>query len=128
MCTNLLYPSLSLSLSLCVCVKNNKNNKNKTGELDVLYISPERLYDASFLSRLASLPKDRIAFACVDEAHCISQWSHNFRPSYLRLDIVLRQQLGVRCILGLTATATAQTEASVRSKLCIPRQVCTHIL
>jgi ATP-dependent DNA helicase Q4 len=91
------------------------------GQLDVLFIAPERLYDAQFLQRLADLPPGRLGFACVDEAHCISQWSHNFRPSYLRLDIVLRDFLGLRCVLGLTATATAQTELSVRTKLRIPK-------
>ena len=46
-----------------------------------------------------------IAFVCIDEAHCVSQLSHNFRPSYLRLAKVTREQLGVKRILGLTAIA-----------------------
>ncbi|NXD59978.1 RECQ4 helicase, partial [Corvus moneduloides] len=77
-------------------------------------------------------------FACLDEAHCISQWSHNFRPAYLRVCKagkpsgeafqshfpppfqVLRQRLGVRCFLGLTATATAATARDVAQHLGIP--------
>ncbi|NXN19101.1 RECQ4 helicase, partial [Indicator maculatus] len=76
-------------------------------------------------------------FACIDEAHCLSQWSHNFRPSYLRLCKVspncprrshfslsswqvLRGRLGVRCFLGLTATATLGTARDVAQHLGIP--------
>ena len=46
-----------------------------------------------------------LAFVCIDEAHCVSHWSHNFRPSYLRLCKIIREKLGVKTILGLTATA-----------------------
>ncbi|NXH38451.1 RECQ4 helicase, partial [Dicaeum eximium] len=63
-------------------------------------------------------------FACLDEVHCISQWSHNFRPAYLRICKVfflefqvLRERLGVRCFLGLTATATAATARDVAEHL-----------
>ena len=50
-------------------------------------------------------PLPPIAFVCIDEAHCVWQWSHNFRLSYLRLAKVLREPLGVKRILGLTTTA-----------------------
>ncbi|NWU72891.1 RECQ4 helicase, partial [Pterocles burchelli] len=56
-------------------------------------------------------------FACIDEAHCVSEWSHNFRPSYLRLCKVLRDRLGIQCFLGLTATATAATVRDVAQHL-----------
>ena len=49
-----------------------------------------------------------LGFACVDEAHCLSEWSHNFRPSYMAVGHTLRG-LGVHTFLGLTATATART-------------------
>lgn len=64
-----------------------------------------------FGSLLRKLPP--IAFACIDEAHCVSQWSHNFRPSYLKICRVLRDRLGVNTILGLTATATRATCDSI---------------
>ena len=92
-------------------------------KLDILYIAPERLYDMKLLRRLGELGDDAVGLVCIDEAHCVSQWSHNFRPSYLRLDLVMRRQLGIRCpVLGLTATATATTERSVREKLNIPKR------
>ncbi|NXT25243.1 RECQ4 helicase, partial [Syrrhaptes paradoxus] len=59
-------------------------------------------------------------FACIDEAHCVSEWSHNFRPSYLRLCKVLRDRLGIQCFLGLTATATVATVRDVAQHLGIP--------
>uniref|UniRef100_A0AAG5DBZ4 ATP-dependent DNA helicase Q4 n=1 Tax=Anopheles atroparvus TaxID=41427 RepID=A0AAG5DBZ4_ANOAO len=94
----------------------------KAGEVDVLLISPEAVVagekSTGFGSLLRELPP--IAFACIDEAHCVSQWSHNFRPSYLMICKVLKEKLGVRTILGLTATATVQTRQSIVSHLAIP--------
>ncbi|XP_034481015.1 ATP-dependent DNA helicase Q4-like [Drosophila innubila] len=58
-----------------------------------------------------------IAFACIDEAHCVSQWSHNFRPSYLMICKVLKKNLGVQTVLGLTATATLPTRISIINHL-----------
>lgn len=62
------------------------------GHLDVLYVAPERLALPRFVRLLARVP---LAFACVDEAHCVASWSHNFRPSYLRLHHTLRVELRV---------------------------------
>ncbi|NXL40435.1 RECQ4 helicase, partial [Glaucidium brasilianum] len=61
-------------------------------------------------------------FACIDEAHCLSQWSHNFRPCYLRLCKILRERLGVQCFLGLTATATLGTARDMAQHLGIPAE------
>ncbi|XP_053663024.1 ATP-dependent DNA helicase Q4 [Anopheles marshallii] len=92
------------------------------GEVDILLISPEAVVSGEkstgFGSLLRQLPP--IAFACIDEAHCVSQWSHNFRPSYLMICKVLKEKLGVKTILGLTATATVQTRQSIVSHLAIP--------
>ncbi|XP_050094697.1 uncharacterized protein LOC126577261 [Anopheles aquasalis] len=91
------------------------------GELDVLLVSPEAVVagekSTGFGSLLRQLPP--IAFACIDEAHCVSQWSHNFRPSYLMICKVLKEKLGVKTILGLTATATVQTRQSIVKHLAI---------
>ncbi|XP_077982235.1 ATP-dependent DNA helicase Q4-like [Glandiceps talaboti] len=91
-----------------------------SGKIQVLLVSPEALVGGGWgrtgcLPSLSQLPP--IAFACIDEAHCVSEWSHHFRPSYLRLCKVLRDRLGVRCFLGLTATATLATASSVAEHL-----------
>ncbi|XP_068618290.1 ATP-dependent DNA helicase Q4 [Battus philenor] len=94
----------------------------KKGEINVLLISPEALISGDtsngFAGLFKSLPK--IAFACIDEAHCVSQWSHNFRPSYLMICRILREKLNVKCILGLTATASQSTIKSVIDHFNIP--------
>jgi len=77
--------------------------------VDVLFVSPERLATWSFDG--CGLPP--IALACIDEAHCVSEWSHNFRPDYFRLHEYLVESLGARRILALTATATRPTVKSV---------------
>eukprot|EP00899_Mesostigma_viride_P022244 jgi/Mesvir1/3203/Mv16353-RA.1 len=88
------------------------------GKLKVLLVSPERLLSQRFLSALHRLP--RISLAVVDEAHCVAEWSHNFRPVYFRLGEVLAHSLQVRCVLALTATATVGVQHSVAEGLCIP--------
>lgn len=94
----------------------------KDGTIKVLLLSPEALISGDgshgFVGLFKSLPP--IAFACIDEAHCVSQWSHNFRPSYLMICRVLREKLNVKCILGLTATASQATIKSVISHINIP--------
>ena len=89
----------------------------KSGKLHFLLVSPESLAGGGgmFGSLLPSLPP--IAFVCIDEAHCVSHWSHNFRPSYLRLCRIIRDKLGVATILGLTATAPESLTRSVASRL-----------
>ncbi|KAK2512622.1 Recql4 [Columba guinea] len=97
--------------------------KVRRGEAQVLLLSPEALVGGGaagcgYLPGADRLPP--VAFACVDEAHCVSEWSHNFRPCYLRLCKVLRDRLGVRCFLGLTATATLATARDVAQHLGVP--------
>ncbi|XP_052016406.1 ATP-dependent DNA helicase Q4 isoform X2 [Apodemus sylvaticus] len=94
--------------------------KVQAAQVHVLIVSPEALVGCGArgpanLPEAARLPP--IAFACIDEVHCLSQWSHNFRPCYLRVCKVLREQMGVRCFLGLTATATRSTARDVAQHL-----------
>ncbi|KAJ8615687.1 hypothetical protein MRB53_035059 [Persea americana] len=89
------------------------------GNLKVLFVSPERFLNAEFLSKLGAVPL--ISLVVVDEAHCLSEWSHNFRPSYLRLRASLLQtKLNVACVLAMTATATTKTLHTILSALQIP--------
>ncbi|XP_027458889.1 ATP-dependent DNA helicase Q4 isoform X5 [Zalophus californianus] len=97
--------------------------KVQAAQVHVLMLSPEALVGAGAGTpgRLPQLPP--VAFACVDEAHCLSQWSHNFRPCYLRVCKVLREHMGVRCFLGLTATATRSTARDVARHLGVAEEL-----
>ncbi len=74
-------------------------------ELDLLYVAPERLMNPAFLERLADL---EIALIAIDEAHCVSQWGHDFRPEYAALGELREHFPGVP-LIALTATADPQT-------------------
>jgi ATP-dependent DNA helicase RecQ len=80
------------------------------GSLRLLYVAPERFNNERFL---AQLDATRIALFAVDEAHCISEWGHNFRPDYLKLAVRARE-LGAERVLALTATATPAVVADIR--------------
>ncbi len=88
------------------------NRRLDAGELKLLYVAPERLANERFRQRLERLP---IAMAAIDEAHCISEWGHNFRPDYLKLAMILKD-LGVKRILALTATATPSVAEDIRGR------------
>jgi len=83
------------------------------GELDLLYVAPERLCGEPAL-RL--LERGRISLFAIDEAHCVSQWGHDFRPDYLGL-AVLRERFPGVPLIALTATATQATRAEIVSRL-----------
>ncbi len=79
------------------------------GELKLLYISPERLTSKYFLQ---SLPQMNVRFIAIDEAHCISQWGHDFRPSYRNINS-LKKIFPDALILAVTATATKQVQDDI---------------
>ena len=83
------------------------------GELDLLYVAPETLLRSETLERLKSVPLSLIA---IDEAHCLSQWGHDFRPEYRKLDCLAEHFPGTPRI-ALTATADAPTRAEILSHL-----------
>jgi ATP-dependent DNA helicase RecQ len=83
------------------------------GELDLLYVAPERLMLDGFLDLLRSV---EVALFAVDEAHCVSQWGHDFRPEYVQLGRLPALFPGVPFI-ALTATADDQTREDVRERL-----------
>jgi ATP-dependent DNA helicase RecQ len=83
------------------------------GTLDLLYVAPERLLLPDFLERLAGL---KLALFAIDEAHCISQWGHDFRPEYTRLGS-LRGLFPAVPIVAMTATADPETRRDIISQL-----------
>ena len=74
----------------------------RSGELRIIYVAPERFGQEGFMNLLRSL---QVGLLAIDEAHCLSQWGHDFRPDYLRLGHV-RHELGCPQTVALTATAT----------------------
>ncbi len=87
------------------------------GELKLLYVAPERLMTESFLGLLERLRQDnRIALFAIDEAHCVSQWGHDFRPEYRELTVLCERFPGVPRI-ALTATADAPTRREIVERL-----------
>lgn len=109
------------------CYHSNQTDKQhenilnllKEDKIDLLLLSPETLVAGENTKGLTLLMPHLppIAFACIDEIHCISQWSHNFRPSYLMLCRTLKEKLNVQTILGLTATATIVSRKSIQTLL-----------
>ena len=81
----------------------------RSGTAKLLYVAPERFFNERFRSSLADIP---ISLFAVDEAHCISQWGHNFRPDYLKLALIVNQLKAER-VLALTATATPAVQDDI---------------
>ena len=93
----------------------NIERKVRAGELDVLYVAPERLMMEKTLALLDSTP---LALFAIDEAHCVSQWGHDFRPEYLRLSALGQRFPGVPRV-ALTATADSVTQKEIVARLAL---------
>lgn len=87
------------------------------GEIDLLYVAPERLIQPRTLALLSSC---RIALFAIDEAHCVAQWGHDFRADYLRLNVLQEQFPEIPCI-ALTATADARTREEIIARLSLQK-------
>lgn len=85
----------------------------REGKLDLLYVSPEGLFAQGFLDFLEQCP---IALIAIDEAHCVSQWGHDFRPDYRALGQLAQRFPGVPR-MAVTATADLKTQADIRTQL-----------
>jgi len=86
-------------------------------QIDCLLISPERLANDEFIQTVLQPIADRIALMVIDEAHCISDWGHDFRPDYRRIVSILRQLPGNTPVLGTTATANNRVVADIQTQL-----------
>ena len=84
-------------------------DRMRSNDLKLLYVAPERLANENFQQRLK---RCRISLLAIDEAHCISEWGHNFRPDYLKLGD-LAKELEAERVLALTATATPSVSADI---------------
>jgi ATP-dependent DNA helicase RecQ len=100
---------LDSSLSLEEALETQRSLR--AGETKLLYVAPERFANERFVGLLREIP---IALFAIDEAHCISEWGHNFRPDYLKLAETARS-LGAGRVLALTATATPAVARDVRA-------------
>ncbi len=94
---------------------NDRIVRMSRGEYRLVYIAPERFKSARFVSALAPLS---IALFAIDEAHCISQWGHDFRPDYIRLKHALLE-IGQPPVIALTATATPEVRADIITQLAL---------
>lgn len=93
----------------------------RRGALDLLYVAPERLDNESFCRLLLSLDVSMVA---VDEAHCVSQWGHDFRPSYMRIAEILNQFPRRPIFAAFTATATEEVRVDIINQLHLQQPFC----
>lgn len=100
------YPELQATL-----------NDLRHGKLDMVYVAPERLVNDNFLDILDNI---NIALFAIDEAHCISQWGHDFRPEYRQVSLLRTRYPAVPCI-ALTATADMATRKDILERLSLPK-------
>jgi ATP-dependent DNA helicase RecQ len=104
-----------LNSSLSFEETNDIVQQVRRGALKLLYVAPERLLTQRFLDLLETLP---LALFAIDEAHCVSQWGHDFRPDYIQLS-VLHQRFPNVPRIALTATADQETQREIRQRLAL---------
>ena len=109
-------PATFINSSLSNDEQNLRQRGMVQGKYKLVLIAPERLRSPNFKAALASVP---ISMLVLDEAHCLSQWGHDFRPDYMNI-AALRPQLQPKITLALTATATPRTQISIVEQLGMP--------
>jgi len=108
--TLVVSPLIALRLSRYAAIGN--------GDFDILYVTPERFRKPDFCE---VLDKRDVVLMAIDEAHCISQWGHDFRPDYTRVGEI-RQSLGSPTTIALTATATPEVQKDIVAQLSLTEQ------
>jgi ATP-dependent DNA helicase RecQ len=102
-------PATFINSSISQDERDRRLQQVRDGEIELLYVAPERFRGGHFARRLAQL---NIGLFVIDEAHCLSQWGHDFRPDYLRLGQV-RRDLGSPPTVACTATATPKVQNDI---------------
>lgn len=109
-------PATYINSTLSWEEQKDRLDKVRRGQIKMLFVAPERFRSGAFLRVMRAV---QISLFAVDEAHCVSEWGHDFRPDYLALGRV-RKELGAPMCLALTATATAQVRDDIKKQLQIP--------
>jgi len=111
-----------LNSSLTAAEKDRAEEAYRSGNLDLLYVAPERLSASGFIQFLRQAPASQPAFFAIDEAHCISEWGHDFRPDYLFLG-QLKSLFPMVPVVAFTATATRQVSDDIEKRLSLRNPV-----
>jgi len=106
-------PATFINSSISLTETEKRLAKIKAGGYKIIYIAPERFYNQNFLKDLQDI---KVSLFAIDEAHCISQWGHDFRPSYLRLKDAIKL-VGSPVVVALTATATPEVRDDIVKQL-----------
>ena len=106
-------PAAALHSGLPDDVQRLALERARRGEISLLYVAPERFHSGAFRSAMAAA---RVALLVIDEAHCVSEWGHEFRPDYRRVG-QFRRELRPRATMALTATATERVRVDIVGRL-----------
>lgn len=106
-------PATFINSSISSIETTNRLEAVKLGQYKLLYVAPERFYNQEFINILNQI---KVSLFAIDEAHCISQWGHDFRPSYTKLKTVI-ELLNNPIVIALTATATPEVKNDIIKQL-----------
>jgi ATP-dependent DNA helicase RecQ len=106
-------PATFINSSISLSETSKRLEEVSKGAYRLVYIAPERFYNQAFLNELKKI---KVSLFAIDEAHCISQWGHDFRPSYLRLKDAIKN-CGQPTVVALTATATPEVRQDIARQL-----------